>query len=575
MTTRPTVSSPLALALPALSLFATFATAQADPNRFVPRDAQVVMRIAAPAKWKAQFADTKVARVFGSQALAPMIEQVTTEISKGLEEAERQGVDPQLLEDSLSKYMGDTIIALRVDLEDLPAAIEEDRPPAMAMTMAASPDDSYDLAALAEAITAMAEERVGDRLTDVVVGDHTLRCVFAMPGNYMSLPTMIDGHFVMMFATDLERVGATMLATDNRREDTGVGKPMYLHVDVEQGVQTMLDVVGLQMENDINAPPIDVVQMLTDLGLGCLRTIEVSVAADGDQAVIETNLSTSSENRGLIGAFVLDRQSLDLLRYLPESAASFGCQPFDLGAVYTTVANVWGAASAMTPMSFEDVEFMFEDATTVRLREDLIDHIGKEVLYLSDYSAAEDVDPDDISAMFAGSCYGLALTDGKAFGESLEKALRSRGMHAARKSEEYQGVKVYRLRLGGVIEVEYAVTDDLLLLTLGSDDSSRAQLRSVLDARANPRAGLPASLARHVDDVPAGWNGIGITPMATVMTQVGEMMAEAPPGELPPQMETLLKTMGMIGAEMKRAGVDDAVQFSYTSSTGIRTITRL
>ena len=61
-----------------------------------------------------------------------------------------------------------------------------------------------------------------------------------------------------------------------------------------------------QMENDLNAPPIDVVQLLTDLGLSCVRSIELSIAADGEQLVVESSLATAAENHGLLGALLVE-----------------------------------------------------------------------------------------------------------------------------------------------------------------------------------------------------------------------------------------------------------------------------
>ena len=225
-------------------------------------------------------------------------------------------------------------------------------------------------------------------------------------------------------------------------------------------------------------------------------------------------------------------------------------------------------------MAFEDIEEMFAESTKVRLGEDLIDNIGTEVLYLVDPNVEDDMEQDAITAMFSGTCYALSLRDGKAFGEALEKALRSRGLHAARKSEDYQGVKVYRLRIAGALELEYAVTDDMFLLAPGSVATSGAQLRAVLDTRANPEAGLPENVASRSDKVPAGWNGVGVTPLAQLLMEIGAIAQTLPGGDMPPEAMVALDMLGVIGKEMKQVGLDDAIQFTYTSAGGIRSITR-
>lgn len=569
----------IAIRLPLLGLLVATAAAQdIAPNRFVPADAQLVMRMAAPTKWAAEFANTKIAQVFTGEGLAPLMGQFMEGFDRGIAEMKDEGVDPELLDQLFNKYTGDIVVSVRIDLEDLPFAMEEDRQPQMALVLALSPDGSFDLPGLSESLTKVLEEKNGNETRDVVVGDYTL-AVDMESDAQISFPKMIDDHLVMVFASDMETMGPAMLASDNRSESVGNGMPFFVHIDAEQALGTVLDFISEQLDNDPNAPPIDPSQVMTDLGLAALKSLDITLSADGEQAVLETNLATKSQNHGLLGAFLLDQGTPKTLRYLPESATAFACQAFDLGALYEAIGNMWTSMEAFMPMAFEDVELAFEDATKVRLREDLLDHIGSEVLYLADYDQAGEFENDGpeaaISAFFAGTCYALSLRDGKAFGESLEKTLRSRGLHAARKSDEYQGVKVYRLRVGGIFEIEYSVTDDLLLLALGSDESSRTQLRSILDARANPTVGIPDSISKHANKIPAGWNGIGVTPIGSLMEGIGSMMEEVAPGEMPPEAEMVLQVMGMIGKEMKAVGLDDAVQFTWATKGGIRTITRL
>lgn len=561
-----------------LTTFVLLTTALvAQDNRFVPADAQLVARVAAPAKWKEQFADTKLAQVLGGQALAPFLAQARKGFDEGLDEARQAGVDAALLDGLWEDYKGDLVIALHIDMEDVTSAIDDDRPPQMAMTITLTPDGSYDLAGLATALARLAEDRAnadGKALQDVTIGDLTVRCGGEGGGTSLMLPTLIDEHLVIMFASDIEADGARMLATDNRSNNVGTGKPLYLHVAAERALTTLFDVVRARFEDDPMAPPIDVIKVLTDFGFGCVGALEVSISADGEAAVFETNLRCSAGERGLFGSFILDHDAPKMLRYLPPSAEAFAVQAFDIGAIYKTIKTMWANFDDMVPMAFEDIEEMFAESTKVRLGEDLIDNIGTEVLYLVDPNVEDDMEQDAITAMFSGTCYALSLRDGKAFGEALEKALRSRGLHAARKSEDYQGVKVYRLRIAGALELEYAVTDDMFLLAPGSVATSGAQLRAVLDTRANPEAGLPENVASRSDKVPAGWNGVGVTPLAQLLMEIGAIAQTLPGGDMPPEAMVALDMLGVIGKEMKQVGLDDAIQFTYTSAGGIRSITR-
>src|SRR5687768_3780220 len=159
-------------------------------------------------------------------------------------------------------------------------------------------------------------------------------------------------------------------------------------------------------------------------------------------------------------------------------------------------------------------------------------------------------------------CYVLSLRDGKAFAASVETMLRARGLHAARKSEEYGGTKVHLLRLAGIVELEYAIFEDLLLVAIG-EDAPRQHLRGVIDARRQGgSAELPKELAPYVAALPKGWAGIQMSPIAAMLGALGRMftMMEERFGEHRhldlPQAAQVLATLGK---EFERAGLGSMV----------------
>jgi len=62
---------PLSLLLAALP--AQTESASQSPFRLVPADANFVIRMAAPAKWKQSFGTTQIAKLFQAQTLSPMV----------------------------------------------------------------------------------------------------------------------------------------------------------------------------------------------------------------------------------------------------------------------------------------------------------------------------------------------------------------------------------------------------------------------------------------------------------------------------------------------------------------------
>jgi len=561
-----------------LSLVTLCATVAAQdkvsPNRFVPKDSLVVARLAAPAAWKQQFGKTLVAKLLEGPTLAPLLAEAGKAFDAGLEEAKKDGkIAPELLDGLLQDYVGEVVFALQVDFADLQAALEEERPPAMSGIISLSPDGKYDLPALATALEKLLESEGGQPLHDLTVGDHRLRFVDDQDVN-VSAPTMVDGHLVWLFASDLEKSAAGLLASDDRLEGGTSGASFAVHADLDRAIEGLITAVTAQMAEMAEQMPFDPIALFRDgLGVGCLKALDMSLAADGEHVTMEMSLTTKEGERGLMGMILLDQGAPKLLRFVPPSAEAFSSTPFDLGVLYRTVAKIWTDLGDAVPMSFADAEAAFTEATKVRLKEDLIDHIGTEMLSVGDPGAqfeaiaAAETDEPDPSTMLAGSCYALALRDGKAFGESLEKALRSRGLHAARKTEEYQGVKVHRLRLAAVFEIEYAVTDEMLLLAAGSDEASHQHLRGILDARASGATAPPEAVMKRLQGLPPGWSGIGVTPLDSMLrgiSNMGAKMAEQQQ-QLPDQAAMLFGVLGGVAGDLKQLGLADMLGAVYTT----------
>jgi hypothetical protein len=554
----------------------------APPARFVPGDSCIVVRAAAPAKWKQHFAKTGVAKLFGGETLAPLLAQANAAIDAGIEQIRGSGkFDADLLQRLLKDYAGYFVFSLQIDFSDVEAAIAANRPPAMSMVLALTPDGSYDLGALATAIQTSIESEHESRspLKDLQVGDLRLRVTADLPmfksragktAMQATLPFVHDGHLVMLIGTDLEKDAARLLGAADRWEGEIDGRPFFAHAQLDRLMQMFMKGMAARMPQQ--GAPFDVVQVFQDLGLGSLKSASVQLGAEDKHVVGELQVTAGDGERGLLSAVMLDQARPKLLRWVPANSESFSVSAFDAGAAFRTVRSIWEHLGDAVPMTFEHAMEAFAEATKVRLEEELIAHLGTEVMVVRDMDAQLDAvaleDMEAAGAFLGGSCVGIALRNGKAFGESLEKILRSRGLHAARKSEDYADTKVHRLTIGAMLELEYAVTDDLLLLALGKYEASRRNLRAVLDARAKAGEGsdLAPAVAAHVAAVPAGWSGISVTQVAqiaeTASTMLGAMSAMDPGMR---ELEAVVPVMKALAGEMKRFGLQLMISTSHTS----------
>lgn len=550
---------------------ALLAQDKVSPNRFVPKDSTIVMRLGAPAMWRQQFATTQLTKLMQAQTLAPLMDEIGKGIDEALDEIRQEGkLDADLVQGLLKDYAGEVVFAMQIDFTDFATAIQEGRPPQMSAVIALSPDGKFDLSALAAGVQKLAEDD-GAPMTDLKVGDHALRVVTDGPV-HASMPTMIDGHLVMLFASDLEKAAPKLLDTADRAEHGTGGTPMYMHMQLDGLVATILDIAKLQMEADGTELPFDLGQMVTDLGLSSLRTMEFQLGAADKHLDGRFTITTSGKDLGLMGMVMVPQGQPKLLRYIPPSAEYYGVTAFDIGAFYTTIAKVWNSLGEQVPMTLDAAEAAFAEEMKVRLKQDLLDHIGTELMTIGDLQAqlaaaanSEDADPADA---MSGNLFGIALRNGKAFGESLEKALRARGLHASRKTEEYQGTKLHRLRLAGLVDLEYAVTDDVLLIALGSHESSHRDLRAVLDQRATGATEPAENVKKSLQGLADGWNGVTVTPIASLLNSIRQaftMVEQA--AELPEEIGMVVQMLEGVAGDLQRLGLAEMISTSHATGT--------
>lgn len=541
-------------------------SAQAPANRFIPGNSALVVRIASPAKWRKQFGTTQVAKLFQANSLAPFIGMAGQRIEMGIGMLRDSGVfNADLAEGLLNDWQGDIILSAQVDWDGVMDAMDFGETPPMSFMVALSPDGNFDLAAVAKEFGQMVEKTApdGGGLSDLAVGDLTLRRTDNGGDEPdMALPVMIDGHLVMMGGTQLTKDAAKLISKEARFGPKTDDAPFFAHADIGKLVSTMLMA-------DAGGAPFDPADMMDVLGLSALQEFSLKMKPDGTAIAGEIHIGMKKDGRGILNMVPSTTQQPTLLTAVPADSEAFSVSAFDIAPIYTAVEDMWGLMDGFVPITFEDAIGSFNEMTKVRLKEDLLDHLGKEMLSVTSVDALKDMDltEDDPAAFLNGSVYGIALSNGKAFGESLEKALRSRGMHVGRKTEDYANVKINRMKLAGMVPLEYVVTDNLLLLALGEGEGTGRALRNVIDTRSAGDAEAPKIVAKHANKFPAGWSGIGFTPIGAMLEGViGGMQAT---GQFGSEMDMAAQVVKGVVGDMDRLGISSILQVSYCDDSGI------
>jgi hypothetical protein len=560
--------------LPALCLAtALLAQESTSPYRFVPKDANLVVRIAAPQRWRQHFARTQVAKLLRGPTLQPLVQQLSAAVDMGLDQARQSGeIDADLLEGLLTTWSGEFVFGLQIDLGAIAKAMTEGEPPPVRFVLALTPDGKYDLAALATECSQLAEEAAtgGRTLRDLTVGDHRLRLAAADDMQF-TVPALIDGQLVVLAGTDLEQTAAKLLGGGEHYESKE-DAPFALHVGLTDVVNTLVTAAMAADGQDPAAMPFDPIELLDALGFGSLDSLDVTIAAEDAHARLDVSLDLNEKERGILAMLAVEQGAPRLLRMLPPNAEHFGAGAFDIGAMYATVAKLWQRLEQVVPMSFEQAMAAATESLKIRIKEDLIDHIGTEVLQVVDPAAVLNPADEDVMAAMSGSCYGVALRNGRAFAESVETAFRARGLHAGRKTEDYQSIKVHRMKVGGMLEFEYAIADDVLLVAPGGDEASRRNLRAILDARASGASApeLPDATKKLLDRMPSGWSGVSATPLASLTTMAETLLeqVENTGEDVPQEARMVLGVLKGAVAELKHLGIASVVSTTRMAGGG-------
>jgi hypothetical protein len=284
------------------------------------------------------------------------------------------------------------------------------------------------------------------------------------------------------------------------------------------------------------------------------------------------HLGLKKNNRGFFGMMAKGNQQPTLLGSVPPNSEAFSVTAMDLNALMTTVQDVWGLAEDLTPMTFDDVMTMFTEATTVDLQKDIFDNIGKELLTVQDRDAPEDIDLQNIAfselaiSLFRGNVYGLALTDSAKFEAALNKIIRSRGMHVGRKTETYANAQIHRMKLLGMIDLEYSISNNLLLIGIGGSEGTSRALRNIIDTRATGEAQMPEMLSKRASALAPGWNSASITPIDALLE--GALSGMQATGEFGDDFDGAAQLMHAVIDDMKRLGIGSIVQAGYCDDNG-------
>ncbi len=570
------LSAALTITLPAQT------SAKPNSNRFVPANSAFVMRMASPAKMRQQFSQTQMAKLGETESLAPMMDMMSQQLDMTMDMMRDSGMfDADLADGLLNTWMGDIVFAAQVDWDDMMDAMEYGETPPISFVVSLTSDGSFDLSAVASEFESLVENTTPEgTLTDMPVGDWTMRRTNngekfeGLDQLDATLPMMIDGHLVMIGSSRLEKDAPKLLAKDARFAFDG-DAPLFVHADVGRMMSSMMDV-------DAAGMPFDPAAILDMIGLSAIQNVTMTLRPDGKALAGDVSIGMTEDGRGIFDMMSKGNQPPKLLNAVPAQSEAFAVSSTDMKVLYTTISEIWSLFEEMVPMTFDEAMDEFAAMTKIRLKEDLFDNLGGEMMIVQDIDALKEVDLDEIAdnplAAYTGGVYGLSLSDGAKFEAALDTMIRSRGMHVGRKTESYANAKIYRMAIAGLIDVEYSINNNLLLISIGGAESASRIIRDIIDTRANSESQRPEILTKLANKLPENWNSISVMNIGTTLDGVMTTLQMAM--EANPDMSDMSEIMGdeidmMTGmvrsiiADMNRLGLSSIVQASSCDDTGL------
>ena len=474
----------------ALSVAAPQSPAQdKDPSPFdlIPAGTHIVVSMDGPAALAKKFAGTRLHKLLGSDAVAELVQKHRNSFEPILKKKlEALSFDLDELQKQLLDYSGKLVLAIHLG----DRAIDfSDPPPELTVTVLLSPDGRTPLKQICTKVAETIQEEHSDRLEEVEFegrrfshvpsGDHR--------GGEFLVPFMHRGHLCLCFAAKDPRVVLRRILNPEQKQAYRpsarlADKGFFVRIDL----RSLMGFVRRSIQQLDEDQDTRWTNLFDELGCRSLEHLEIMTEARPPYVVQETRLQLNARRAAALFALFPDKPGPSPLQaILPVDVQKAGMFFLDLTRLHAAVMH----AGFTEVLAVARLKSEFETMFDLRLKEDVLQHVSGHLLLLE--QAATDVDGEEEEfdryspfgkglQQIGRYCLAVSLRDPEAFARSLEKIVRKRGLHAARKTRDFKGFKIQKVNIMGLTHVHYAVTDRALILAVGYGGGVRA-MQSALE----------------------------------------------------------------------------------------------
>jgi hypothetical protein len=454
----------------------------------------VLIESVGPDGWRQRFAPTNLGSLLDSQAGRALWEPDLTPMLGMWQHLVGDQAKFEPARDRLLGYGGRMRLAVWLGEGDL------GHRDVFAVALVLEGDGRTDLSALAGDLAQLQRELDGE-WAETDVGGSKLR-VLTHGSDAMTAP-ITGEHEVLCVMASQERLAAT-LANARALAAGGTGKPPAPNTPALRIEVALPALVAMAQATRGGLGGGEQWATMKALGVECLGPLVLTLATAGPHVQFEAAQAFPAGPNGLFAAFFPPAVTVPALQHLLPKDGSWKIGRFDLTALYAAVEQV----AAANDVDLDEMRKEMHDEMGIDLRDDLLAHVGDEVLFLG--SPLHDVD------RLAETAWSLAfrLRDRGAFEKGLDTALAHSKPALSREATIEDGdAKLHRYGNMFGYDLWFAVGGNLFAIAGGSDAEERLKSLFHAEKAATPAAAtdapvLPKTLASLGRHLPAGLNGI-------------------------------------------------------------------
>lgn len=479
----------------ALAFGAATLPAQSSARAFLPQKPMATFEMDGPIKLAQRFAGTRWADMFGSQEFAKIWEDAITGFDESM--MEESGIRPEVKEAFLQlvEALGDYGGRMTFGVSFVPPR-SDGRERSVTMTLSMRKDGGEALDRMLE----VADELFGEMempIERATLGNGVEVDVMLSssdPEGTILMPQMVGDYLVLGYGSSESTEWIEALAAEGDEVDAetdesssgdaeGPSSTAPIEFEITGNLFQSIPKWASESRNERDVEIFAALSWIMDVFRGT-QGLRCVIEPNGE--FVESAYDLTWDDAGPnLGQLLAPEGRVPFLDLAPRTNLTSSTMSVRFDKLFDVVDDV----AAEFGQSLDDLEDQAEEFLGLRLRADLFDLLD------GDAMLTQLVDSEDPEIVTVGLVLGVK--DAEALGKSVDGLIRKRGLHIARKKDDYRERTVSKLNLFGLVDMSWTIGDGLWVLGFGEEPGD--MVRSIIDNVDSKKAGKePAAWGERI-----------------------------------------------------------------------------